>query len=181
MIQLILVSDSLDLGDDLQKIYFDSFPADEQREWQEIHQLLSNPCYNFYQIAVNKELSGLISIWTWPEFIFIEHFALSIPMRGLGMGTRVMKQLMSENPPLIIVEVELPGTEAAMRRIAFYERLGFSLCQEDYYQPPYSPNKNPVKMLLMSFPHTLSPKEFQSFKARAYKQVYRLNNITDFP
>lgn len=181
MIQLIPVFASLDLGDDLRQIYFDSFPADERREWQEIQQLLAHPSYNFYQICVNEKLTGLISIWRWPEFIFIEHFALSSPTRGLGIGTQVMKQLMSENLQVIIIEVELPDTEPAIRRIAFYERLGFMLCQEDYYQPPYSPGKNYVKMLLMSYPHSISREEFLSMKAKIYKEVYLLNNITDFP
>lgn len=181
MIRLIPVSDSLDLGDDLQQIYVDSFPADERREWEKIHQLLNHPSYNLYKIRINKILVGLISIWRWPELIFIEHFALSIPTRGQGIGTQVIKQIMSENPLVIIIEVELPYTEQAIRRIAFYERLGFMLCQEDYYQPPYSPGMSKVKMLLMSFPHPLSREEFQAYKAKIYKDVYQLNNITDFP
>ncbi|MBC8004782.1 MAG: GNAT family N-acetyltransferase [Verrucomicrobia bacterium] len=181
MIQLVPVTSSLDLGDDLKQIYFESFPADERREWEDIHQLLYHPPYNLYRINVNNELTGLISIWRWPELIFIEHFALSIPNRELGTGTQVLKQIISENPPTIILEVELPDTEQAIRRIAFYERLGFSLCIKDYYQPPYFPGKNKVKMLLMSFPHSLSPDEFQFYRTKIYKEVYPLYNITDFP
>lgn len=181
MIQLIPVSASMDLGDDLKPIYFDSFPANERREWVEIRQLLNHPSYNLYKITNDDDLVGLVSIWRWPVLIFIEHFALSAPTRGLRIGTQVMKQIISENPPVIIVEVELPDTEQAIRRIAFYERLGFSLCQEDYYQPPYSPGMSKVKMLLMSFPHPLAYEEFLFFKARIYKDVYQLNNITDFP
>lgn len=172
MIHLIPVSASLDLGDDLKQIYLDSFPADERREWQEIRQLLTNPSYNIYKINVNNELTGLISIWRWSELIFIEHFALSIPTRGMGLGTQVLKQIISENPPMIIVEVELPDTGPAIRRIAFYERLGFSPCHEEYYQPPYSPGMSKVKMLLMSYPHSLSREEFLSFKGKIYKEVY---------
>lgn len=180
MIQLIPVSAALDFSDHLQQIYFDSFPADERREWQEIQKLLTHPSYNLYRIDVNNELTGLISIWRWPEFIYIEHFAISTLTRGQGMGTQVMKQIINENSPLIIVEVDLPDTEQSIRRIAFYERLGFSLCPEDYYQPPYSPGMVKVKMILMSFPHTLSREEFLFFKAKVYKEVYQLNNIDDF-
>lgn len=180
MIQLIPVSAALDLGDDLQQIYVDSFPANERREWQEIQKLLTYPSYNLYRISFNNELRGLISIWRWPEFIFIEHFAMSISTRGLGLGTQVMKQIINENSPLIIIEVDLPDTEQSIRRIAFYERLGFLLCHENYYQPPYSPGMSKVKMILMSFPHTLSREEFLFFKAKVYKEVYQLNNIDDF-
>ncbi|MDO9614863.1 MAG: hypothetical protein Q7J86_10115 [Bacteroidota bacterium] len=61
----------------------------------------------------------------------------------------------------------------ARRRIAFYESVGFSVCDGFYYQPPYSPDKNKVKMLLMSFPEKILPPEFEAIKMQIYREVYQ--------
>jgi hypothetical protein len=69
--------------------------------------------------------------------------------------------------------VEESITDDARRRIAFYESIGFSVCEGIYYQPPYSPDKNKVKMLLMSFPENILPPEFDEIKTRIYREVYQ--------
>jgi hypothetical protein len=97
------------------------------------------------------------------------------------MGTQVLQQVMNEKPLQLILEVDEPHTEPAIRRINFYMRLGFTVCREDYYQPPYSPHMNKVKMLLMSYPGILTQLEFIDIKAHIYREVYQLNNFMDFP
>ncbi|HET6559325.1 MAG TPA: GNAT family N-acetyltransferase [Prolixibacteraceae bacterium] len=181
MIHLMPVSDSNDLDTDLKQIYLDSFPDNERREWNEMQQLLLHPLFNVCRIIQNGTLIGFISFWKWPHLLFIEHFALNELARGKGIGTRILKQIIDENPSTIIVEVEEPLTEQANRRIAFYQRLEFVLCQQEYYQPPYTHGNDKVKMSIMSYPQLLTYEEFTIVKKQIYKEVYKWDNYTDFP
>lgn len=173
MIKLIPVSDSIELNHDLRQIYLDSFPPEERREWMEINKLLNHPNFRLNQIFNDLELIGLISIWNLPDGDFIEHFAILESARGKGFGELVLKLIIEDQSKRIILEVEEPETEPARRRIAFYKRLGFSISDEIYYQPPYPPNKSKVKMLLMSFPEQLNPNDFANIKAQIYNEVYQ--------
>ncbi len=180
MIKLIPVSDSHDLSEDLKAIYVGSFPSDERRDWQEIKELLQHSNFILNEVLDNQELVGLITVWNLPDFVFIEHFAIRESKRGKGIGTLVLNQVIAENPTTLIVEVEEPNTGEARQRVAFYEKAGFSVCEEIYYQPPYSPDKNKVKMLLMSFPERISPVEFDEIKMHIYREVYRQDDQAIF-
>ena len=181
MIHLIRVSDSLELMDDLKEIYIDSFPANERREWQEMLTLIPNPNYNLYNILDENKSIGMMSVWMFPEFTFIEHFAIHESNRGKGIGSQVIKLLLKESSSMIILEVDEPTSESARRRVVFYQRLGFYSCHQEYYQPPYSPSHNALKMQLMSYPRLLTQAEFITIKTQLYKDVYKWNNYTDFP
>lgn len=174
MIKLLPVSDSMELNDVLKQIYEDSFPPDERREWFEINELIQYPNFIFYRIFINDELIGLISVWNLTHFVFIEHFAIHKKLRGKSLGTQVINQIIAETNKTVIVEVEEPFSGTAQRRIVFYERLGFVVCNGIYYQPPYSAEKNKVKMLLMSYPNLLTTIEFTEVKSLIYRIVYKV-------
>lgn len=176
MLQLISVSESQDLDDDLKQIYLDSFPDNERREWKEMQQLLVHPLFNVFRITQNKVLIGIITYWKWHNLLFIEHFAIKGPARSQGAGSRILKQVIEQNHCTIIVEAEESDTEQAKRRIAFYQRLGFILCPQEYYQPAYSPMNDSIKMNIMSYPDLLTNEDFTVIKKQIYKEVYNWNN-----
>lgn len=180
MIKLIPVTNSLDLTEDLKQIYLDSFPPDERRDWQKMKDLLKDSNFFLNKVLENQELVGLISVWNFQGFVFIEHFAILESKRGKGIGSQALKQVIAENLNTIIVEVEEPISDDARRRIAFYESAGFSVCEGIYHQPPYSPDKNKVKMLLMSFPEKILPLEFDEIKTRIYREVYQQKDLETF-
>jgi ribosomal protein S18 acetylase RimI-like enzyme len=172
MMQLIPVSNSIELNEELQEIYFESFPPDERREWQDLTQLLQNPNFTLNKIINYNDLIGLICLWNLQDWLYIEHFAIVKPMQDRGIGTLILKKLIEKKATKIVLEVEEPTSLSAKRRIEFYSRLGFHICNEIYYQPPYSPNKNKVKMLLMSYPDKLISSDFERIKALIYQLVY---------
>lgn len=182
MIQLIPASQQQEMDDErLREIYEHSFPADERREWDQLKQLLGHPLFKLYKILKNNAISGIITIWRWPEFTFIEHFAIQESLRSQGIGKGVLQQIIHEKPLKIIVEVEVPHNESAFKRIAFYKLMGFYDCEQEYYQPPYIKGYNKVKMLLFSYPQQLTQQEFASIKSRLYKEVYGWDKFNDFP
>lgn len=179
MTKLHLVSSGQKLNQDIKQIYIDSFPSDERREWLELEQILQQPKFNLTQVFDDQELIGFISTWNLPDFIFIEHFAIKKSVRGKGLGSQVIKLILNEKSPRIILEVEEPTTGSKMKRITFYERLGFSVCESNYWQPPYCADKSKVKMLLMSFPDKIHPREFTEIKTHIYREVYQLKEFMD--
>lgn len=177
MIQLIPVLQSYEYAETLKNIYLDSFPADERRDWDEILELTQHPHFNLYSIISNHKPAGLITVWKWPELTFIEHFAVSESLQGKGIGSEVLHQLKQATATRIILETEEPLTESSKRRIAFYNRVGFHLCLEEYFQPAYASDQRAVKMKLMSYPVQITYPEFKAIRARLYKEVYNRNII----
>jgi len=174
-IELIRVTDSCELSHELRTIYEEAFPPDERREWTQFIELLKNPNFFLKAIYNQKKLIGMLTIWNLHEFRFIEHFAIQDAERGKGFGTQVVNQLLAGTSIPLILEVEEPVTETAHKRIQFYERINFSVCKREYFQPPYTIDKNEVKMLLMSYPEKISEVYFLQIKDRIYRMVYGIN------
>jgi len=172
MIKLIKVSNLRELNVDLKAIYIESFHSDERREWQELTELLHKPHFNLNQVFEDQKLIGLITSWNLLNFTFIEHFAIQKSDQGNGVGSQVIKQMIDTKSTKVVLEVEEPTDDLTRRRIIFYERLGFSICECIYYQPPYSNDKSKVKMLLMSFPDKIMPWEFDEIKTQLYREIY---------
>lgn len=136
-------------------LYTTSFPKEEQRPWESIQHLISSrfPFYTLTAVYDNNTFAGFVSWWKLPGATYIEHLAVEPTMRSNGLGAEVLKHIVqqaSDKP--VVVEVELPDSGPdAPRRIAFYERQGFSVIDDiTYFQPPYAPGLPDVQLLLMS-------------------------------
>ena len=63
----------------------------------------------------------------------------------------MLRHLTEGVSPSVLLEVEMPETDFARRRIGFYERNGFRVRDEfKYIQPPYSPGQPSLELLLMT-------------------------------
>lgn len=173
MIQLIPITHSTVLNIDFKQIYEEAFPMDERREWNQLSELLANPQFSFNGIYDEQKLIGLISVWNLNKFSFIEHFAIRGSERGKGFGSQVLQLIRSRISNPVILEVEEPFNDTSRKRIAFYECQNFLVSDCEYYQPPYSIGKSKVKMLLMSFPERIKPKDFINIKSQIYQSVYQ--------
>jgi hypothetical protein len=83
-----------------------------------------------------------------------------------------MKSFFSQTQLPVVLEVELPNTEVAIKRIQFYERLGFSLLSNDYFQPPYEKKALPIPLLLMSNDKLFASNNFHFLKKVIHTEVY---------
>lgn len=140
--------------DDVREIYLSSFPEEERRPWDDILRLttiVGGP-YALYIIMCGYKPVGLLSTWTFDEFVYVEHFAVNESHRGNGIGKTVVRELLSSVSRPVVLEVELPEAgEDARRRIDFYVRNGFTpLADYCYVQPPYQSNLPEVNLMLMS-------------------------------
>lgn len=154
--------------EELEKLYERSFPAVERRPWESIIRPSAPGCPRLLAVRTEGtgELLGMATVWHFPGFMYLEHFAINETNRGSGIGTEVLTALKasessSDQPVPWIVEVEPAhnpdSTEA--RRIAFYERNGFFMLDYPYIQPPYVPGMPEIGMLLMSTDPGIDPAE----------------------
>lgn len=138
------------------KLYNASFPTDERREYKDAEHLanfIKMKGGKFHALAVKdgEDFLGFISYWTFEGYVYIEHFAVVPENRGRNIGHKLLNHVIREVSPNVLLEVELPTTDEAKRRIKFYERNGFRTREEiKYIQPAYSSNQKPVEMLLMT-------------------------------
>ena len=72
----------------------------------------------------------------------------------------------------IVLEEERPVEEMAKRRICFYERQGFTLWKNDYYQPPYKPGDDFLPMYLMVYGDLNPEKDYEDIRHKLHTVVY---------
>ena len=97
---------------------------------------------------------GLLTTWSFDEFVYVEHFAISSSLRSQGYGTEVLSTFIQSQQKPLILEAEPPTDETTRRRIRFYERHGLTLFDFPYMQPAYTAESQPVPLCLMG---TLDP------------------------
>ncbi len=158
------------------KIYESSFSFDERRSLEMQKEVMKNKRYNFFVAIKGNTVVGILTYWKLDDFLFVEHLAVREDLRGQGIGREIMTQLL-KNKQKIILEVERPENEIAIKRINFYEKLGFKLNKFNYIQPSYGKNKKPVPMFLMSYPRKIDNSEFYSMRKQLYIVVYRLEEL----
>jgi len=119
-----------------------------------------------------QKTAAFIAYWQLEGFVFIEHFAVSQALRGGGIGANFMREFLSFINMPVILEVEPPDTQAAIRRIEFYKRLGFKHNRFEYMQPPMREQFDYIRLDIMSCPQSFTKNEFLPLKNKIYKLVY---------
>lgn len=173
------------------KIYCDSFPIEERRRQRSQMAIEKNPAYQVKALLHDKETVGIICYWNFPEFCFIEHFALAEAYRGKGLGKTFLYDFIKGWKKPLVLEVELPGTEALVdgdrhRRIEFYKNVGFALTHFSYLQPPYEKGHVPIPLTWMTYGLEKLPQSgehqiddhsgvFAQWKNTLFTAVYRVN------
>ncbi len=160
--------------DKVYKIMFDSFPPDEIRRYEKQRALMTKTEYKIYTLCDgdSNEIKAFIATYDFEGFLFAEHFAVDGKYRNQGLGSVILKELISCTAKPICLEVELPSTPIACRRIEFYKRNGFYLNEFRYIQPAIDDGRQPIPLLIMSTGAPLTEQQFQSLKKTVYERVY---------
>lgn len=162
--------------DEMFEIMQNSFPRDEYRQRSEQEKLFSDSRYTAYGLDLGNELCAFITVYELDGLAFVEHFAVNEKFRGHGTGSLVLAELKKLIPHRICLEVEPPETPTAKRRIAFYERNGFFLNEYDYCQPPFSADRSPVELRIMTTLGKLTRQEFEQIKHTLYTHIYHIKS-----
>lgn len=171
----------------IEHTYMDSFPEAERRPFPLLRRLsCEHPAFTVWALfqqlptlsteATQEVYTGFITAWKFEKFIYIEHFAIDASARNGGIGGRALKQFLASCQAPVVLEVEIPTDELSKRRIGFYERLGFTLDQHLYYQPPYQEGGETLEMRLMTYGKIDLAIFFEQVKQTLYTQVYGVVN-----
>lgn len=152
----------------------EAFPPIERRKLENQKKLLENDFYNIVGYKENDRVIAFIASWEFENFNFIEHFAVDNSYRGNGIGSKILKQYLNKykNKP-VFLEVEYPEDNYSKRRIEFYKRLGFSLNDYEYVQPPLEKGNELLPLKIMSYPKESNNKQLNRFRNNVYKHVYK--------
>ncbi len=162
-------------------LYEHSFPQDERRNLAQQKNLFQKKEYSLLALLENTQFIGFFSIWDLGSFVFIDHFAIKEELRGKGTGTKILENFIFEQKQKgkeLVLETERPfANSSAKKRIAFYERVGFILCSENYIQPAFDIHKKTVPLYLMRYGKAISKKEFETIKEKLYRVVYSTSSV----
>ncbi|HEY0177613.1 MAG TPA: GNAT family N-acetyltransferase [Pedobacter sp.] len=155
----------------IKKLYNETFPAEERRDWKQLLDMVGTVEEMQLQVITDKEEAiGFIIFWIFDDWCFIEHFAVSPDHRGMKYGEKIMKSMMGERK--ILLEVEPPSSAGAVRRIRFYERLGFVLLPFVYRQPSYREAGISYEMELMTNHPGNDRGQFDGIISKTLQRVY---------
>ncbi len=154
-----------------------SFPKEERRD-DEMQRSNTdhNPLFTTHLITdeVNGETIqvGVVTTWTFGDFHYVEHLATSPLVRNQGYGSKIMSAVKEILPGVIVLEVEEPEDELTTRRVGFYSRNGFKLCDRNYIQPAYRPDGVCVPLKIMYYGVDTLDDDFERIVKTLYKEVY---------
>ena len=133
-------------------LYTQSFPIHEQRLSKSQQNILSHPQYHCGAVLENNTFCGILFSWEIGSLTYI----------GQGTGSRILGEFLKTHP-LTVLEIDPPQDDISIRREKFYQRLGLVSNDVSHYHPPYRLQTAPHKLVVMSYPRTLSPAEYQMF------------------
>lgn len=160
----------------VEKLYIESFPANERRPVLGMHHIMQDDSRYEVLLLVNQDevRVGFYTLWTFDDFHFLEHFAVSPEQRNNGAGSEALKSLFEYTTLPLIGEVELPEiSEFALRRLNFYKKNGFKAWDMEYAQPPYVDGFDSVPMVMLTYRDIDFPKAFDYVKKTLYREVYQ--------
>lgn len=127
------------------------------------------------EVSKTETYIGFITLWNLDGFTYAEHLAISPKVRNKGYGAKIIEALLNMVEGTIVLEVELPEDELSKRRIGFYKRCGFKLCNKPYMQPPYRKDGESIPMHIMYTGKDNIDNEFNSIVKDIYLNVYEYN------
>lgn len=162
---------------DFERIYelmADAFPQSELRTKDDQMSLLNRKNYKIHVYKKDGKIAAFIAAWELEGMDFVEHFAVDKKYRGHGLGADLMKAYINQaGSGLVILEVEPPENEVAVRRINFYNRLGFHLNDFPYMQPAMQKGQKPIPLKIMSYPFPIDEDNLKRciriFKSHVYE------------
>ncbi len=148
-----------------------AFPYEERRDFKDYEIYFKNKHFLPFEIIDVEKAVGFINLWVFDNFVYVEHLAIDPEIRGGGYGSKAINLVKEKFGKPVILESEAPETETQIKRIRFYERLGFKVNRFDYYQPSFHKG-DPVPLKILSFPQPLTDGEYEEFLRETRSNVY---------
>lgn len=153
------------------ELYENSFPACERWNGNDYDRAFTDPLFEADAIRYDGRFAGILFHWKGDGFHYVEHLAVSPLLRGQNIGSRALEAFCEGRR--VILEIDPPEDEISIRRLRFYERLGFAANPHAYIHPSFRRPFQPHRLVLMSRPGALSDDEARRFADFIREQVLR--------
>ena len=174
MIQLTPLAES-DHPHFAKELFESAFPDEERPPFGEIKKRNTDQFHFLVATLAEDEPAGILTYWTFEDFVYIEHFAIAEELRNQGLGKAIFLNFLSQQTQQVILEVETAHDEEADHRIEFYASMGLYQNTQDYWQPSYrGENRLVLPMLIMS-KYELDDDEFAEIAHSLHQNVYHYN------
>ena len=162
-----------DTFDAVYPILEEAFPVEELRERKRQKNLLDKSQYRLLGIKNGENImQGVMALWDFKEFVYVEHFAIKPEFRNGGFGGKKLLELLAWAGRPVVLEVEVPTDELTRRRVSFYERYGFHYNEYPYLQPPMRMGQGMLPLRLMTMPEKITKDAYETYKGTIHKIVY---------
>lgn len=167
------------LYDSFAKLYSTAFPIFEQRTEAQQTRAFSHPKYHLSGYKEDNIFIGFISYWNFQEYIYIEHFAIDRQLRGSGYGSQILKDFISRESKIVLLEIDPITDDISRSRLRFYQKCGFYENPYPHIHPPYRDGYKGHELLILSSPQTISPKGYDMFQKDLHKTVMGDKQVED--
>lgn len=145
--------------DEAWELYESAFPYKERRSLDDHLQALTDPLFRADGIWLDGRFVGLIYHWDCGGGRrYVEHLAISPRLRGQNMGSQALSAFAQQTAG-VILEIDPPVDEISIRRLHFYQRLGFVENPQEYLHPSFREPFTTHRLVLMSRPQPLTDAE----------------------
>lgn len=164
---------------DAERLMTEAFPPEERRPADRQREMTDrNPNFHAHAVTLDGRFAGLLNLWMLDGFDYVEHLATLPEMRGHGLGRCILQRLTEGTERPVVLEVEPPTHELAVRRIGFYRRCGFIAWERQrYMQPPYSAHQPSIPLILMVYGNLDEEKDFYRVQREIHRKVYGVPDI----
>ena len=161
-LQLIPFRSPADKGwKEAMELYRNAFPPKEIRSEDDHLRAMDDPRYEADGIWLKGRFAGLLYFWKVNEWYYIEHLAVNPELRGCHIGSEALAAFC--NGRQVILEIDPPEDEISIRRLHFYQRLGFVMNPQTYLHPSFRRPFETHRLVLLSYPRLIENNEARDF------------------
>jgi len=143
-------------------LYESAFPLHEKRSHAAKIRALNHANYQLQAWFDGELFVGMIGMWNFGDYRYIEHLAVNDTLRGQGYGKRMLNQFLEQSPQTVL-EIDPLTTDIARKRLHFYQSLGFQVNHYPHTHPTYHENLADHQLIVLSHPHPIDPQQYQRF------------------
>lgn len=143
-------------------LYESAFPLHEKRTPEAKRAALQAANYQLQAWFDEAQFVGLIGVWQFAGYSYIEHLAVDDLLRGQGYGKRMLDQFLRQSP-LTVLEIDPLTSETARKRLCFYHSLGFKINHYPHFHPSYHDSRADHELIVLSHPCQLDQQQYQRF------------------
>lgn len=163
MLKIIPIDDeTTSLFAQVDALYESAFPLHEKRSHAAKMRALNHANYQLQAWFDEEQFIGLIGMWAFADYCYIEHLAVNDKLRGRGYGKRMLSQFLQQAPRTVL-EIDPLTTDVARNRLHFYQSLGFKVNHYPHTHPTYHENLADHQLIVLSYPHQIDQHQYQRF------------------